>query len=184
MLLVPRFAVRPVLRRLAAAALLLAAACGSGASRPVSADAPPREPVPFRRVGEGALYIAEPGVLVIGDAASWRALWQRFNRDGVPVPAVDFSRERVLAVSGGETSGCSNAARYVWRVERGRDSLFVAVGHDDHPSPLPQVTCDMLVAPVDLVVLPRGGGPVLFTGPGGGSSSPPPARWLQPAAAP
>lgn len=168
-----------VLRCFAIFAGMLASGCLDLRHHPPPADPPRGESVPFRRVGAGVLSISDAGVLVIRDAESWRTLGTRFHMDGAaPLPRVDFAREMVAAVSMGGTSGCSMAARFVWRVERRRDSLFVVLAYDGYPEPLPFDTCAMVVSPVDLVVLPRTDAPVAFTGYVAGFRAPPPARWL------
>lgn len=150
--------------------------CGPGEEPPPRPDPPRGEAVPFRRVGAGGLAISLPGVMVIRDTAAWHALWRRFPREGATPPTVDFAREMVAAVSRGYTSGCSHSAIYVSGVERGRDTLFVVLGH---PSDFgPEVTCAMEIEPVDLVVVPRGDLPVRFVGYTGAYRVPGPARWL------
>lgn len=175
----PHRLIRRAFRCLAALALPLTAACLDRTWKPPPADPPRGASVPFRRVGEGALAIGDPGALVIRDAESLRTLWQRFADARIsPPPRIDFTREMVAVVSMGGMDGCSSAARYVWRVEQGRDSLFVVLAYDGYPAALPFDTCAMVVAPVDVVVLARSDAPVAFTGYVSGYQAPPTPRWL------
>lgn len=168
---------------LAAVLVLLTAGCHEGTFRPGPEQPARSEVVPFRRVGEGALSIHDPGVLVIRDAGTWRALWENFpTYETRPAPAVDFAREMVAAVSLGSMDRCSEAAAYVTGVERAGDSLFVRMVNDLYSDELPILVCDSRFSPVDLVVLPRSDGPVAFTLTRAWTPVPPLARWLRPMA--
>ena len=51
--------------------------------------------------GDGS-GIVEPRRTVVGDAASWRALWAAHAGPAEPAPAVDFAADMVAAVFAGE----------------------------------------------------------------------------------
>jgi len=100
------------------------------------------------------------GVAVIRDARHWRTLWQRFQEfrwgyDGkithATPPPVDFNRYMLVAVSLGDRSGCDNQYWWVQRIRTTADSIVVEVGEPVGP----EITCAMMIQPLDVVRIPR-----------------------------
>jgi hypothetical protein len=154
----------------AVALLVSLAACSSGRpqEKMVSDESHPGS-VPFDRVPAGDLDLPLRGAAVVRDAERWQTLWQRFGtlawtdsgRVQHAAPAVDFDRWMLVVVTAGQGSGCSNAASLVRSVEVRSDSILVHVGRD--PSgPLGEIelTCMMIVHPLDVVRIPRSAKPV------------------------
>lgn len=123
------------------------------------------------------IRIGDAGVMVIRTDAAWRALWRRYGDPG-RVPAVDFSREMVAAVSMGSFDSCAEWPHFVQRVEQTADSLFVSVFFFEVDPPGPY--CDYRPEAVDLVRMPRSELPVRFVPHQTGFVVPGPARWLVP----
>ncbi|MBW3656406.1 MAG: hypothetical protein KY444_09870 [Gemmatimonadetes bacterium] len=170
-------------RRIArlATAALLAGGCEPGYEefRPPPPDPPRGVEVPVEHVAGGELAIAEPGVLVVRSHDEWRTLRLRYAHNPPRAdPPADFRREMLAVVSYGPTSACTDRARHVWRVEKSPDTLFVVLAFGGYPGPIAEVTCAMVVEPVDVVRLPRTDAPVKFVGYTGEYRVPPPARWL------
>jgi hypothetical protein len=140
----------------------------------------------LNRVPTHELRIRTPGVAVIRDSVTWALLWRRYEQlawvdTGIvhaTVPVVDFREHMLVAVALGSTSGCGNVAHYVRRIVERSDSVVVVFGpaHEGE-----ELTCMMLIDPVDVVRLPRSSKPVAFRPDRGELRVPPPARWwLQP----
>ena len=103
----------------------------------------------IRRIGQwSASTIATPERLVIRDEQSWAGFWNRlgaFNR-----PAVDFTRDVVIAVASGQrSSGGYEIA--VQRVTRTGNALSIDVV-ETAPGPT-CVTTQALTQPIDVVVV-------------------------------
>ncbi|MBI3998833.1 MAG: hypothetical protein HY355_07345 [Armatimonadetes bacterium] len=81
--------------------------------------------VPFVVVASGATSgIREAAQYVIRDAAAWKDLWQRHAGASMrPIPAVDFERDMVIALFGGESR--APRALTVVRIVREGDALVV-----------------------------------------------------------
>lgn len=97
--------------RLSGSALLLAAACAAAACGGGKAPPPPVPmgpvPVDARLLYDNGGGIRDSGQIVIRDSTSLRDVWQRATStqsSPPPMPAIDFSRDMVLAVSGGRMS--------------------------------------------------------------------------------
>lgn len=159
---------------------LLCARCGTGEPPAPPPVHPARgAEVPIRRVPATDLMLAAPGVLVVREPAHWDHLWRSYSLAPLDTPPpVDFSREMVAAVSMGSSSGCANSAQYVWKVERGRDTLFVVLGDPAQYGGGDEETCMMVIAPVDLVIMPRSELPIAFVASTSAWRVPPRANWL------
>lgn len=139
--------------------------------------------IPLRRVPTHQLLIPLPGVAVIRDSATWKRLWLRYEEraysdSGVvhaAVPAIDFRTEMLVAVSLGRSSGCSNSAHYIGQVVERPDSIVVVVGSAGGGDP--QLTCAMIIEPVDVVRLRRSAKPVAFHSYEPGIPTPSAATW-------
>lgn len=103
-----------------------------------------------------------PAELVIRDANAWERAWKEHNSRMLPtppLPAVDFTREMVLAVAPGERPTGGWGVRIAsTRVENGR--LRVEV-HETRP-PEGAVVPMVLSQPYELVKVPRFDGDVVF----------------------
>ncbi len=147
----------------------------------------PSAPISFSRLPAADLVIPEPGTAVIRDDRTWRTLWRYFGREyrsaadpalldsmAAP-PVVDFGRYMVIALASGRTSGCSNEALLINRIEATADLLRVVVGPDSAPEP---VFCiESGIAPIDAVVVPRDRRRVVFVGAGPEYPIPRTAEW-------
>lgn len=120
------------------------------------------------RVPTQSIMIPLPGVAVIRDSAHWARLWQRFEAyahrsDGSLVrsvpPPIDFQRYMLVAAALGSLSGCSNQAHWVRRIRQNPDSIVVTVGP---PFEGPEVTCMMIIEPLDVVRISRSAKPIYF----------------------
>jgi hypothetical protein len=137
----------------------------------------------LRRVPTHQLLMPLPGVAVIRDSATWKRLWLRYEEraygdSGVvhaEVPAIDFRTEMLVAVSLGRSSGCSNSAHYIGQVVERPDSLVVVIGSAGEGEP--QLTCDMIIEPIDVVRLGRSAKPVAFHSYEPGIPTPSEATW-------
>jgi hypothetical protein len=170
------------------AAYLAAIACAvaSPARHHASPAAGPQ--IPFSRLDTWRLEVPEPGVAVIRDSAAWWTLWRYFGRyyssgwdapqpdSFAKPPHVDFREFMVIAVGYGATSGCGNRAIYINRIESDRRHIRVVLGPDEHPEP--EITCMMLIHPVDVVTIPKDRRRVTFLGARTDHPVPPRARWL------
>ena len=168
------------------AALLLATVGTSAAGQT------PRPPdrIAFTRLNTDDLEIGEAGVLVIRDSASWIRLWTYFGREyrtdwSAPIPdrvatppTVDFARYMIVAVGYGARSGCGNRAIYINRLESAKRRIRVVLGPDEPPRP--ELTCMMIINPVDAVVVERDSRRLTFVAARAGYPIPPRAQWLTP----
>src|SRR5690242_19119483 len=161
------------------AALLLATVGTSAAGQT------PRPPdqIALTRLNTDDLEIGESGVLVIRDSASWIRLWRYFGREYRPdrvatPPTVDFARYTIVAVGYGARSGCGNRAFYINRLESAKDRIRVVLGPDEPPRP--ELTCMMIINPVDAVVVERDSRRLTFVAARAGYPIPPRAQWLTP----
>ncbi len=90
-----------------------------------AAQAPTGLPVPFATIAAGKFSrIPTPMTLVLRTQAEWADLWRRAAGPGGAVPpAVDFRREMVAAVFGGQVS--EPAAMAITRIARTSDRLMI-----------------------------------------------------------
>lgn len=112
------------------------------------------------------------GAAVVRDSARWVTLWQRFGRPDANgavapsmIPTIDFLTEMVVVVSPGPRSGCSNRVSIIREVIQTVDSVVVGVGRRPSDDGGLQITCMMVVYPVEIARLPRTSRPVVFRGP-------------------
>lgn len=144
--------------------LLLALAACNGSSRPGQGLSDERGPVPFETViqrsipGQSGSEVRE----VARDAAAWASLWARL-REGAGAmlpeapPAVDFSREMVIAAAM-ETQGCVSMVT-IQSIRQGRGELVVDLLE---APPAPNCTCITSERPLHVVRLPRSPDPLRF----------------------
>jgi len=142
-----------------------------------------QQPVAFIRIDASALRMPLPGFAVIRDSAAWITLWQRWSQLGwlptdgswvhAAAPQIDFRREMAIAIARGESSGCANVQKYIARVVEWRDSIVVI------PTipPGPEVTCMMMIDPVDVVRVPRSDTRVVLQAEERWRTRAPPATW-------
>lgn len=117
-------------------------------------------------VEAGNFFIPEAGRQIIKTAENWRLLWEKYwnqySGDGQKTdpPDVDFNRDIVVVLTWGQGySGCANNVKAVQKVERAGDTLKIVVG------PLPSLgPCDMKLAPVQMIRIPRMEIPIVFEG--------------------
>ena len=113
----------------------------------------------LRTLGKGAQSnIETPRQAVVRTAAEWTALWKQHDYDK-PAPAVDFSREMVLAVFMGSrpTAGFSVEITSVDT----RDGAIVASYHESAP-PRDAITAQILTSPFHMVAVSGHKGEVRF----------------------
>ncbi|MFQ5583633.1 MAG: hypothetical protein ACE5GL_04295 [Calditrichia bacterium] len=114
----------------------------------------------------GNFFIPEAGRQIIKSAESWQQLWEKYwnqySGEGQKTapPDVDFNRKMVVVLTWGQGySGCANHVKTVEQVERTGDTLKIIIG------PLPSLgPCDMKVAPVQMIRIPRMEIPIVFEG--------------------
>lgn len=134
--------------------------------------------VPYRRIGWTGLVARAPWTTLINSEAEWlRFLAEHWRDEHRPAPrsVVDWKRRQVVAVSYGQTSGCSNRARYINRAERRGQKLVVLLGPDTlhHGGEI----CAMATDPIDLVELPRSSRALTFVDASGLITVPTFRRW-------
>ncbi len=107
--------------------------------------------------------ITSPTDLVVRDSAGWSTLWQlvHANQDPVPpLPAIDFTREMILAVGlGTRSTGGYN----VLLTAASEDSAGVNVQVVETSPGADCITTQALSQPVDLARAPRRDAPVRFS---------------------
>lgn len=141
--------------RCAASVLVLLASCAACAALNVT--------VPFSTLARGlASGVREPTQVVIRSRDDWVALWGRHMRlQTAPpaAPAVDFSRDMVVALFMGERRTGGHEIE-VMRIERGDAGLAV---HYRSKGPAPgDMASQALTQPFHFITLPRDTGPVVF----------------------
>ncbi len=117
------------------------------------------KPVPFRSVTAAAdLTVETAGTAVFRDDAAWSSFWVAHST--APVPAIDFSRETLVAVFWGRAT-CIKLAQAIERVERRDGVIEVTVG------PLPPLLgadCPASETTLEVVAIPASALPVRFVG--------------------
>jgi hypothetical protein len=116
--------------------------------------------IPFVTVTQGnASGVREPAQLVIRDQAAWLALWGRHRGSTKgPAPSIDFERDMVLAIFGGESREVRRVA--IGKIVREPDRIevwytFMALPGPDGEGVPP-------VVPFQIVRLARSALPVRF----------------------
>lgn len=146
----------------------LASACGDSGTDPIGVPAnaiavetaPAVDPFHHFRWNSG---IETRERLVIRDAPSWTALWERMNTatgvgPALVPPAVDFGRDMVIVA----TMGLRHTGGYriiIESVHRAGNDLYVVVNERGHARCL---VTQALTEPLDGVVVPRHEGEVIF----------------------
>jgi hypothetical protein len=90
--------------------------------------------------------------------AEWAALWKA-HAAGRPLPAVDFSREMVIAVFMGSRPTAGYAVEIVGAELRGGT---LTIAYRETTPPTGAMTAQVLVAPYHLAAVPRHQGAVAF----------------------
>ena len=95
--------------------------------------------------------IDEPKQLVVRDAAAWRALWQQHAPDR-PLPAVDFSKESVVAMFMGSRNTAGYAVTIISTTEGG--GALIVKYRETRPQ-AGGVTAQVLTFPYHIVAIPK-----------------------------
>lgn len=142
--------------------LVIAAFMGSSLTRSAGATDLPQGPsVPFTTVLAGTTSrIAEPATVVVRDKASWMALWRRHTGADHGAPAIDFSRDMVVAVFGGTSTEVTTAS--IARITREPSGLVVWYSVQAI-RPLPPGELGSARTPFHIVKLARSPLPVAFS---------------------
>jgi hypothetical protein len=120
-----------------------------------------------RRLENDLAGFHDSAAWVFRDSSSFRRFWlarPATRSPRLPIPAIDWNAENVLAVSYGGFSGCGPARWYVNRIERHRDTTVVVVGPDstyDGPGP---ITCTAYYTSADILAIPVIGRYLVFRG--------------------
>jgi len=155
---------RPRARCLAVVLAALAVACSSGNGGYGTGTDPNRTAdVPFTTVAQRSIPGGTGGQRreAARDAAVWQALWADLHHGAgavPPLPAVDFSREMVVAAAM-ETQSCVSRVT-IRAVTRSGGGL--AVDLLEAP-PAPNCRCIVAERPIHVIRLARFDGPVRFT---------------------
>lgn len=119
--------------------------------------------VSFATVAQGShSAISQPLEIVVRAKDAWQALWRRHISGQpypVPAPTIDFSREMVIGVFGGETD--PHVQLSVLRIVQADDRLVVQV-LIRQTQPGPVLIDDEVATPFHIVRLPRSPFPVSF----------------------
>jgi len=89
--------------------------------------------------------------VVVRDAAAWRALWQQHAPDR-PMPAIDFSKESVVAVFMGSRNTAGYSVTILSTIEGG--GALVVKYRETRPTP-GGVTAQVLTFPYHIVAIPK-----------------------------
>ncbi len=89
--------------------------------------------------------------VVVRDAAAWRALWQQHSPDR-PMPAVDFSKESVVAVFLGSKPTAGYNVTILSTTEGG--GALVVKYREERPKP-GMVSAQVLTFPYHIVAIPK-----------------------------
>ena len=140
-------------------------------STSVEDDAPTPGVIAFENIEDAWGFGLRAGTMVIREEGAWTALgdstWNFVDDDGLfaPLPAIDFTRKMVIAVSWGSMGGCPQDVQAIETIVQREGEIVVVVG------PLPDLGgCDALFTPVQMVQIDRSDLPVVFEGevPGSG----------------
>jgi PrcB C-terminal len=116
-----------------------------------------------RTLAKGALCrVTRPGERVISTADGWQKLWDEHTRNANPkplLPAVDFSKEMVLAVFMGQRPTTGYAID-VTGVTPGDKAVVVSVRRTSPPPGA--ITGQIITSPFVFVAAPRSDRPVKF----------------------
>jgi hypothetical protein len=129
---------------------------------PGEAAVPSPPSLPIATIDEGTLSgVDEARRVVVRTAEDWRGFWREHAGDKEP-PAVDFTRDTVLAVFAGSRATAGWAVR-VTAVVPEEDGVRVTV-METRPG-RGEMTAQILTAPFHIVSVPRFTGPAVFSGP-------------------
>jgi hypothetical protein len=113
----------------------------------------------IRTVGKGPMSaIEEPRQVTVRSAAEWGTLWKE-NGAGGALPAVDFSREMVVAVFLGSRPTAGYGVEIVRAV--GNSGALIVDYVETRPS-RDTITAQVLTAPYHLAAIPKHDGTVTF----------------------
>jgi hypothetical protein len=115
--------------------------------------------LPVRSVDRGAMSgIAAARQVSIVDESGWNALW-REHAPEKPKPAVDFSREMIVAVFLGTRLSAGFGVEITGY--RGDGGRIVVEYRETMPSP-GAITAQVIVTPYHIAAMPRQPGPITF----------------------
>ena len=130
-------------------AVVMQAAGGSGPA-----------PLAIRSIGRGAISrVDSPRQAVARTPEEWAALWGLHAPDR-PLPAVDFSKEMVVAIFLGSRPSAGYAVE-VTAVKAINDGAIVVQFYETQP-PRDRVTAQVITDPYDIVAVPSRAGNVVF----------------------
>lgn len=120
------------------------------------------QPIPFKTLGMGnASGIHTATQVVVRTSSAWRVVWQKHTA-GQPksaIPAIDFSRDMVVAVFAGEVPEFTRVS--ILKISREANRLAVLVGIAQfQPGPVP--TEPGTATPFHIIRLTRSSLPVVF----------------------
>ena len=132
----------------------------AGAASPTPGATLSGPPVPFATVAHGtASGVDTPIRMTIHDTKSWERLWNQLMTAGHRLPAVDFDRDMIIALSSGPTP--QPAFLTITRIMRVENRLVVWYTLSQ-PRPLPEGGTTTISAPFHVVRLARSPLPVDF----------------------
>jgi hypothetical protein len=144
--------------------IVLTAACSSGPAANGTSTEPGRGAnVPFTTIVQASMPGQTGGERreVVRDAAGWEALWGELHQGSgavPPLPAVDFSREMVIAAAM-ETQSCVSRVTIRAVTQAGRGLVVDLL----EAPPAPNCVCVVAERPIHVVRLARLSGTVRFT---------------------
>ena len=116
-------------------------------------------PSPVRTIGKGPMSaIDQPRQVAVRSTAEWTALWKESGATA-PLPAVDFSREMVVAVFLGSRPTAGHGVEIIRAV--GNSGALVVEYVETAPS-RDTITAQVLTAPYHLAAVPKHDGQVTF----------------------
>jgi hypothetical protein len=133
-------------------AFLLSAAGAAGMSAQAT--------LPLRTVEKGATSNVDAAKQAVArTAAEWAALWKTHDYDR-PAPAIDFSKEMIVAVFMGSRPTAGFSTEIVQVTER--DGGLVVSYREAMPPP-GAITAQILTSPFHIAAVPKHGGDVKFS---------------------
>ncbi len=121
--------------------------------------------IPFEPVLNFQLFaVPDAGTTVIRSESEWLEFCNNYWNEAIkaPIPYIDFSKKIVIGIFWGDNckySGCTNASPSIEFILKSPDRITVQLG------PVADLgLCDMCVAPLYMVTIPRTELPVSFTG--------------------
>jgi hypothetical protein len=114
---------------------------------------------PLRTIARGdQSNIDSPRQVVVRTPAEWAALWRQHAPDR-PQPAVDFSRDMVVAVFMGSRN---TAGYFVEILSVQSEGGNTVVRYRQHEPPADAITAQVITMPFHIVAVPKASGEVRF----------------------